>query len=67
MFGRFSEGPDTLVKSDDGLDSSLVANAFNGFPPLLQLEGLIHDALGFDLAALKVVDSWRELIGLGEG
>ena len=67
MFGRFSEGPDTLVKSDDSLDSSLVANAFNGFPPLLQLEGLVNDALGFDLAALKVVNSCGELIGLREG
>ena len=63
----FQRDRDTLVKSDDGLDSSLVANTFDGFPPLFQLEGLVNDALGFDLTALKVVDRWGELVGLGEG
>lgn len=56
-----------LVEDDGGLDGGLVADALEGLAPLLELEGLVDDALGLDLAAVEVVDGGGEHEGLGEG
>ena len=56
-----------LVKDNGGLDGRLVPDALEGLAPLLQLEGLVDDALGLDLAAVEVVDGGGEHEGLGEG
>jgi hypothetical protein len=63
----YTSSPTCLVKDNGGLDGGLVADALQSLTPLLELEGLVHDALGLDLAAVEVVDGGGEHEGLGEG
>ena len=60
-------GVTSLVEDDGGLDGALVPDALEGLAPLLQLEGLVHNALGLDLAAVEVVHRGGEHVRLGEG
>lgn len=45
-----------IVEDDAGLDGALVLDALEGLAELLELEGLVDDAGGLDLAAIEVVD-----------
>ena len=56
-----------LVEDDSGLDGRFVTDALEGLAPLLQLEDLVDNALGLDLAAVEIVHRGREHVGLGEG
>lgn len=55
-----------LVKDDRRLDGALVLQRRQTLLPLLQPEGLVHDALDLHLAGVQVVDGGGELVGLGE-
>ncbi len=44
------------VKDNSGLDGALVLDALERLAVLLKPERLVHDSLGLDLAAVKVVD-----------
>jgi hypothetical protein len=46
-----------LVKYDGGLDGTLVLDRLQRLAILLELEGLVDDALGLDLSRVEVVDS----------
>jgi hypothetical protein len=46
-----------LVKYNSGLDGTLVLDRFQRLAILLELEGLVDDALGLDLSRVEVVDS----------
>lgn len=56
-----------LVKYNSGLNGRLVADALEGFAPLFELEGLVDDTLGLDLAAIEIVNCGREHESFGEG
>lgn len=56
-----------VVEDDSGLDGTLVLDGLESLAVLLELEDLVDNALGLDLAAVKVVDGGREHVGLGEG
>lgn len=45
-----------LVKDDGGLDSALVLDALQGLAKLFELERLVDNVLGLDLARVEVVD-----------
>jgi hypothetical protein len=56
-----------LVKSDSRLDGALIPHGLETLLPLVELEGLVDDAVHLDLAAVEIVDGGGELVGLGEG
>lgn len=55
-----------LVEGDGSLDGRLVLHGLETFGPLLNLEGLVDDAIDSDLSGVKVVNSGRELVGFTE-
>lgn len=57
---------DLVIEDDGSLDGSLVPDALESLTPLLELEGLVDNTLGLDLATVEVVDSGGEHEGLGE-
>lgn len=55
------------VKGDSGLDGALIPHGLQTLLPLIELEGLVDDALHLDLAAVEIVDGGGEFVRLGEG
>jgi hypothetical protein len=56
-----------LIKRNGSFDGRLVAHGFEALAPLLELVGLVDDALDLYLTAVQVVNCSREHVGLGEG
>lgn len=65
VFGTSVASPH-LLENDGGLDGALVLDALQRLAKVLELEGLVDDALGLDLARVEVVDGggWSRPLAL---